>query len=368
MKKTYKKLNSIFNFYYFKSLMYISFLYKKIYKTNKLLFVVLLLLILFIFIRLYNYIFNDVNSYDNDSSNKNVKEGLAVIDDIKDAFNELGKIKDFAEKIPNAVSSIKDEVINTTNIVTDSVNQIDNKLIYFSEKIKSSTVDVIGEEIKKMDDRVLGLIDETKKYTVDIVGDEVQKIDDKIVNVVDDVKKNTIDVVEKEVKKLDDKFLDIIEKVKQYTIDLVTEKIYSLLRQIGNIFKNALIDPIVILFKGIGNIFVGIFGILREISNKIISLPNCILPYIIFSITSSIKSIYLYIIPEFIINIIYTIHSYTLKYITDRLYVLLGIDSYNSCYHFGVTDEINKIEQSAKNIGDAFSNDFGRLDFSKINI
>jgi phage-related protein len=265
-----------------------------------------------------------------------------VIDDIKDAFNELGKIKDFAEKIPNSISSIKDEVIDSTNFVKDSVNQIDNKLVDFSEKVKTSTIDVVGQEVKKIDDKIVGVADDLKKYT--------------------------IDVVEKEVKKIDDKILDVIEQIKKYTIDLVTEKIYNLLKQLGNIFKDALVDPIVILFKGISNIFIGIFGILKEIANKIISLPNCIFPYMVNGLVSTIQSIYRLIIPDIIRNAIYTIHSYTLKYVTDKLYYWLGLDSYNSCYRFGVTDEINRIEENAKRIGDSFSNDFGRLDFSRINI
>lgn len=307
---------------------------KKIYSfygKNTILFIIILLLLLLTIIHIYK---------------KNVKrreiEGLAVIDDIKDAFSQLSKIKDLAEKIPSAVSSIKDDIEDSANVVKDSVNQIDNKLVDFSRKIKEETIDVVGEEVKK--------------------------IDDKIIDLSQTIKRETIDVIEKEVKKLDDKILDFVEKIKKYTIDLVTEKIYNLLKQIGNIFNDGLVNPIVVLFKGIGNIFVGIFGILKEIVNKIISLPNCILPYMMFGIGSSIKSIYQAIIPEFIRNAIYTAHSYSLKYVTDKLYYFFGFDSYSSCYSFGVNSEIDKIENSAKKIGDAFSQDFGRLDFSKINI
>jgi hypothetical protein len=248
---------------------------------NKILFIFLLLLIIFISTRTYsNYI----------NKNNKLREGLAGIDDIKDAFKQISKIKEFAEKIPKEVSNIKNEIVDSTKVVKDSINKIDDKLISFTEKIK------------------------------------------------------------------------------KYTIDLVTEKIYSLLKQLGNIFNDALVNPIVILFKGISNIFVGIFGILNEIVNKIISLPNCILPYMIFGVTSSIQSIYSSFIPESIRKVIYTIHTYTIKYITDILYNWFGIDKYNTCYKFGVTNEIKRIESNAKKIGDSFSKDFGRLDFSKIKI
>lgn len=254
--------------------------YKKIYNKNKLLFIILLLLLVFLSTHLYSNYINE----------RKTREGLAVIDDIKDAFNEIGKIKDFAEKIPKQVSSIKDEIVDSANVVKDSVNKIDNKLE------------------------------------------------------------------------------DFLEKVKKTTIDIVTDKIYNVLKQIGDVFNKGLINPIVVLFEGISNIFIGIFGILKEIVNKIISLPNCILPYMIFSISSTIQSIYSSIMPTVIKNAIYTVHKYTFKYITDWLYDFLGIDKYNSCYRFGVTDEINRIESNAKEIGNVFSKDFGRLDFSKIKV
>jgi hypothetical protein len=265
---------------YFFNYLYAIF-YTRLYTKNKLLFIILLLLLLFLSIHTFSNYINEKNK---------VREGLAVIDDIKDAFSELSKIKNFAEKIPKEVSSIKNEIVDSANVVKNSVNQIDNKLE------------------------------------------------------------------------------DFLKKVKKTTIDIVTDKIYGVLKQIGDIFNDGLINPIVVLFKGISNIFIGIFGILKEIANKIASLPKCILPYMIFSIISTIQSIYSSIIPNIIRTSIYTLHTYTLKYITDRLYIWLDIDKYNSCYRFGVTDEINKIESNAKKISDAFSNDFGRLDFSKIKV
>lgn len=292
MVKRYTKIVSFISLYISTVITYIKYIlknlylilyttfYKKLYNKNKLLFTILLLLLVFLSTHIYTNYINE----------QKTKEGLAVIDDIKDAFNEIGKIKDFAEKIPKEVSSIKDEIVDSANVVKDSVNQIDNKLE------------------------------------------------------------------------------DFLEKVKKTTIDIVTDKIYSVLKQIGDVFNDGLINPIVVLFKGISNIFIGIFGILKQIVDKIISLPGCILPYMIFSISSTIQSVYSSIMPNVIKNAIYTVHTYTLKYITDWFYEYLGIDKYNSCYRFGVTDEINKIESNAKEIGDVFSKDFGRLDFTKIKV
>lgn len=220
-----------------------------------------------------------------------MREGLAVIDDVKDAISKISKVADVAEKIPNEIIGIKNDLVNSTNVVKDSVNQIDDKLE------------------------------------------------------------------------------DFLKKVEQTTIDIVTEKISSVLTQIGEIFKTALIDPIVTLFVGIGNIFIGIFGILREVANKIVSLPSCILTYGITSFFNGLYSVYSYILPEVIRNVFTKIYDVLFKWFVDWFLGVTGYtDSYNKCYGFDVNSSIDKIEDSAKKISDSFSSDFGKLDFSKISI
>ena len=187
---------------------------------------VILSLLIFVFLLIFIYI----KVFKKSKTNVNVIEGLAVIDDIKDAVKQVSKIGDIAEKIPKEISSIKNEIEDSANVVKDSVNKIDDKLE------------------------------------------------------------------------------DFLDEVKKTTVDIVTEKIASVLKQIGDIFQKGLINPIIVLFTGIGNIFVGIFGILREIGNKIVSLPGCILTYFVTGIFDAIYSMYKYIIPQFIRNIISKIY------------------------------------------------------------
>jgi len=249
---------------------------------------VILILLIFIFLLVLIYIKLSQSAL---KSKTNTKEGLAVIDDIKDAVKQVSKIGDIAEKIPKELSSIKNEIQDSTNVVKNSVNTIDNKL-----------EDFLGE-------------------------------------------------------------------VKKTTVNIVTEKLTSVFKQIGDIFEKGLINPIMVLFTGIGGIFVGIFGILREIGNKIVSLPGCMLTYFFTGIFNAIYSIYKYIIPQFIRNIVSKIYSVTLKYVVDWFLSLIGYtDSARRCYAFNVNGAIDKIEDNAKKIGNSFSSDFGRLDFSKIKI
>jgi hypothetical protein len=246
-------------------------------KTYTVLVISLLILLLLVFYNAYK--------------RSTVREGLAVIDDVKDAISKISKVAEVAEKIPKEITGLKDDIVNSTNVVKDSVGQIDNKLE------------------------------------------------------------------------------DFLKKVEQTTIDIVTDKISSVLTQIGEIFKTALVDPIVTLTTGIGDIFIGIFGILREVANKIVSLPSCILTYAITSFFNAMYSVYSYIIPEVIRNIFTKIYETLFKWAVDWFLGVIGYtDSYNKCYGFDVNSSITKIEDSAKKIGDSFSSDFGRLDFSKISI
>ena len=82
-------------------------------------------------------------------------------------------------------------------------------------------------------------------------------------------------------KTVDAKFQSFGEEVKKQTLDIVTVKLESVFIQIGDILNDGLVKPMLVLFKGIGEIFIQIFNILKMIAYKIISLPDCIMPYAI---------------------------------------------------------------------------------------
>lgn len=194
-----------------------------------------------------------------------------------------------------------------------------------------------------------GIVNDVKKVTK-VVGD----IPDEINNIN---------------KKLTEKIDNMGKQIEKNMTNVLTKKLGSIFTQIGDIFDKGLVQPILAVFKGFGNIFVQIFGILKEIGNKIVSLPSCIVIFMIKGTINTIEYFYSKMVPKFLRNILSFIYRYTLRYLFDFIGYITGFDdSVQRCYGFNVSSEVNKMSSSLTNVGDTFKNDFGRLDFSKIKI
>ena len=152
-----------------------------------------------------------------------------------------------------------------------------------------------------------GLSDMSK--TIDNLVDVADDIPKEINNIKHDVTNsaNKVQQVGNTItNEIDDKLSNFLKEVE----NLVINKIKSFFTQFGDILNDGLVNPIIVLFEGIGYIFLAIFGILQEIVNKIISIPNCIIIYIFGTIIDTLYAIYRYICPNFIrksINYIYDI-------------------------------------------------------------
>jgi hypothetical protein len=162
---------------------------------------------------------------------------------------------------------------------------------------------------------------------------------------------------------IDDKLTNFVDEVE----NLVTKKIKKFFTQFGDMLNNGIVKPVIGLFEGIGNIFLAIFDLLKQIADKIMSLPSCILIYMGNSFFNSIYYIYALIIPKFIrapIDYIFKIIIQTpISYICD----LLGItSSINKCYSFNVEDSIDKMNKQISKINTSFKKEFGHLDFNSI--
>jgi len=237
----------------------------------------------------------------------NIKDIDNVVDDIKNVTKVVGDI-------PNEINSIDKKL---TQQVTQQVDSIENKV--------SNQVDTID---KKLTQQVNNMGGEIIKKT-EQMGKEIEK----------------------------------------NTINILTKKLESIFIQIGDIFNKGLVEPILAVFKGFGNIFVQIFNILKEIGNKIVSLPNCIFTYAMKETLNTLDYFYNRIIPKFLRDILSFVYRYTFRYVFEFIGYITGYtDSVQKCYGFNVSSEVNKMNSSLTNIGDTFKNDFGRLDFSKIKI
>jgi len=190
------------------------------------------------------------------------------------------------------------------------------------------------------------------------VSNEIKKAPKEIINEVETSVTNKINKVE-------EVFTKKINKLE----DLFTNKIMSVLDQIGEIFMDGIVNPILAVFIGIKTIFIEIFNILKKVTDKIISLPSCMFTYLFKTIIDTIYGIYASIIPRFIRSPISTIYSYTLAYPVNFISYHSGYDSnVRRCYGFNVDKEVGNMNEKLNDINDAFNNDFGRLNFNKIKI
>ena len=208
---------------------------------------------------------------------------------------------------------------------------------------------------------------------------DVSNTIDKLVSVADDIPKeinnikndvsNSVNKVEQVgntiTNEIDDKLTDFLTKVE----NLVINKIKSFFTQFGNILNDGLVNPIIVLFEGIGYMFLAIFDILKEITNKIISLPSCILIYMFGTIIDTLYAIYAYICPNFIRKYINYMYNIIIQPPIDFILKITGFSStINKCYSFNVNSEINKMQNQFSKINTTFKNDFGKLDFASIQL
>lgn len=240
---------------------------------------------------------------------KQYTEGFTIpgLNDMTNTINKLGSI---ANSIPNEINNIKSDIDNTANNIQNIGNtitsQIDGKLNNFTSKVNTLVT---------------------------------TQIDGKLNNVINQVE------------------------------DLVTNKIKKFFTQLGDVLNNGIVKPIIALFEGIGYIFVAIFDILKQIVNKLISLPGCMFIYMVNSIFETMYYIYSSIIPNFIRKPIDYMFTIFIKTPIGYILTLFGISSIsNKCYSFNVDDSIDKMNNQLSNINKAFKKDFGRLDFSSITI
>lgn len=197
----------------------------------------------------------------------------------------------------------------------------------------------------------------------------VSKVVNQIPNEINSIDSKLTEQVNNVATQLEKKTEEMGKEIEKRTIILLTDKLKSVFVQIGDIFNDGIIKPILNVFNGIGNIFVQIFNILKEIGNKIVTLPGCMITYIIKETIDTFYFIYNKIMPKFIKNILSSIYYYTLRYIFDFMGYITGYsDSVTKCYGFNVSVEVDKINSNLSDINNSFKEDFGHLDFSKIQI
>ena len=139
----------------------------------------------------------------------------------------------------------------------------------------------------------------------------------------------------------------------------VTDMTNQIKRTVDSEIRNLVVKPFTSLFKGIGNIFVQLFGVLQAIADKIASLPSCMPFYLVDSMIASILGFIKYVVPGFIYDFFSNLYSWTLGIFVNWFLDLIGWTAADKkCYDFDVNSQISQMSRDAQDIGSSFASAF----------
>jgi predicted PurR-regulated permease PerM len=137
------------------------------------------------------------------------------------------------------------------------------------------------------------------------------------------------------------------------------EKIFT---QIPKALDKALVKPFLALFVGLGNVFVQLFNILKKIGNKIVSLPGCILYFVINNSVDATLAFISWLTPNWIERPFKAIWKPTIGRIISWFLNWIGYSSsLRKCLAFNVNEELAKMGNNFKKIGKEFRKNFGKI-------
>jgi phage-related protein len=228
--------------------------------------------------------------------------------DVTRIAEKVGNIAEDAGKIPGKITEIGNTISGATTGITQMISQ---KLSGIEEKIE-------------------------------------EKVQKKIDVVKDTIKTELINPIR-------DKLEGLISKIRQ------------LGENIGEVIKGGIVTPFLTLFEAIGHMFVMIGDIAMKVIDKIKTLPNCSILYMFQSVFAAINAIYKYFIPGFLVSIFSTIYAYTLKIPLEYISKSVGLNAWwDKCLSFNVDEQVDSIRDKFKEVGPAFKNSFGKMNFKDL--
>ena len=302
---------------------------------------------------------------------KNVEKKVNnLVNRVNDAGNKAGKALSEVSKVPNIVANKSKEVANkSVNGFTNEIRRLEDGVKKVSSKI-DKTANSAGNVLKKVKN-VPSMI---KNQSTSIVNKSINSFSGQINKISDGVNK-----VGNEVKNAADKAGGAIKKVEEVPSMIEKMAKFIFVEQIGGFFKKfikaieyGIVEPLEVFFVGLGQVFVGIFGILILIIEKIISIPGCIIFYVIDAMSNLFKLLlpgWLYTLGQFMYNLFYYIVIYPIMFMLDLVLVhIFGFKSLfttfgsGNCFSFPASKHVNHIANTFKKIAQVFSKQFGRID------
>lgn len=327
-------------------------------------FIIFIFYFLIIYAIINNIFFNKVN-----------KEGFGlgdindVVNDIKDVTKTVGEIPDqvrnLDKKLTDQVNSIGDRLKSETQQLG---NQIRNETKAMGDQIKSETQQ-IGNQIKTETQQMGTQIKSETQQMGDQIKSETQQMNNQLKSQTEQMGRELTSNVERLGNEIKTKTEEMGKEIEKKTVEIVTVKLKTIFTQIGDVFNNGIIKPILALFNGIGAIFVQLFNILKELGNKIVSLPSCMFIYMIKETSNTFNFFYSKLVPKFLRDFFSFIYIYTFRHIVEFIGYITGFDAaVDRCYRFNVSEEVDNINSSLSDINKSFKRDFGNIDFSQIKL
>ena len=244
---------------------------------------------------------------------------------------------------------------------------ITNALTQFKKDVIdpiSGAIEVVKSKIQWLLDKVLGLPDLITGFFETMFSGFMTEVIDPIRAFIDEAKSKFQWVLDK-LLGLPDLITGFFDTIKSGFMTEVIEKFLRFCDNLVFILTYTIVEPFLTLFDAIKNLFAQLKKIANKVIHKIVILPNCVILYMVQSIFLTINAIYMYFMPEFVVNLFSTIYEYTLQTPLEYLTWLIGFDDWwDQCYNFNVSGELDSITSEFKAVGAEFVDSFGHIDWS----
>jgi flagellar biosynthesis chaperone FliJ len=286
----------------------------------------------------------------------------------------LGQVQDLKELATKQINAVASQLQNIESQLTEQMKLVESR----AEKTAKGFADSVQRTAEMQFNQVKGFAETVEKNAKQGIGEVrgiAKQVEDTAIKGISEVK-GVADEAQKGVTRLEnliDKQIKrvegLVEKTKGQIEDNVLGKFESFGKGFVSVMTDAIVKPFKTLFTGLGNIFNQLFGILKEIGNKIVSLPGCVLFYIVDTTYNTITGISKSILPRFITNIFGGIYDYIFHPIIYWFLNLFGYyDSEKKCYGFDVDQQVDKISKEFNEIGASFTDGFGKFNLKNIKL
>jgi hypothetical protein len=271
------------------------------------------------------------------------KEGFSA-SDITNITGTVNNIASKATEIPGKITAIGTQIAGAATNITNTVNT----------KIGEAETRVEGKIMSKVDT----VVSKFKTEVIDPIKTEVSEAKEKIRGILAEIAS-----IFEQLAGIPDLIRDKIEK----KVEWLKTKIKRFGENIGDLVKGGLVDPFMTLFKAMGHMFVMTGKIAMKVIGKIKSLPNCSILYMFNTVFAAVNTVYKWIMPGFVVTFLSTMYGYTLKTPLEYISCWVGLTEWwNKCLSFNVDAETNSIIKKFNQVGPAFKDTFGNMDFKDL--